>query len=176
MADCHFHVSKRLVLAIAVIGAAGVAGLFAQLRTHGFSARVKPSAIEMYVATAVRRLAIPPATRALVNPLSETPLRLAQARDHFADHCATCHGNDGSGKSMINAGLFPPAPDMRTSVTQGKSDGELLHIIREGVRFTGMPGWGGTDEENWKLVLFIRHLPHLSDEEQALMEETNHKR
>lgn len=173
MPDRYFRVSKRVVLAIVVVGVAGAAGLLAQLRTHGFSARVKPSAIETYVATTVRHFAIPPATRALVNPLAETPLRLAQARDHFADHCATCHGNDGSGKTMINDCLFPPAPDMRTQVTQAKSDGELLHIIREGVRFTGMPGWGGPDDENWKLVLFIRHLPQLSGEERAMMNEVN---
>lgn len=37
------------------------------------------------------------------------------------------------------------------------------------LRFTGMPGWGGEDEENWKLVLFIRHLPKLSQEELELM-------
>jgi len=34
-----------------------------------------------------------------------------------------------------------------------------------GSRFTGMPGWGGSDEENWKLVLFLRHLPNLTPEE-----------
>jgi hypothetical protein len=36
-----------------------------------------------------------------------------------------------------------------------------------------MPGWGGEDEENWKLVLFIRHLPQLSKVELDLMKEVN---
>ncbi len=36
-----------------------------------------------------------------------------------------------------------------------------------------MPGWGGGDEENWKLVLFIRHLPQLTTQELALMQEVN---
>ncbi len=74
---------------------------------------------------------------------------------------------------MINEGLYPPAPDLRADETQRLSDGELLYIIKNGIRFTGMPGWGGDNEDNWKLVLFIRHLPELSDKELALMKEIN---
>ena len=37
----------------------------------------------------------------------------------------------------------------------------------------GMPGWGGEDEENWKLVLFIRHLPELAEKELELMKDIN---
>ena len=107
------------------------------------------------------------------NPLSPTPLNVAEGRDHFADHCAICHANDGSGKTMINEGLYPPAPDLRDRDTQQLSDGELLSIIKNGIRFTGMPGWGGEDNENWKLVLFVRHLPELSDKELELMKEVN---
>jgi hypothetical protein len=32
---------------------------------------------------------------------------------------------------------------------------------------------GGEDDENWKLVLFIRHLPKLTHEELELMREVN---
>ena len=72
-----------------------------------------------------------------------------------------------------NEGLYPPAPDLRDEWTQGLSDGELFAVIKNGVRFTGMPGWGGEDEDNWKLVVFIRHLPELSPEERRLMVELN---
>jgi mono/diheme cytochrome c family protein len=98
---------------------------------------------------------------------------VAEWRDLFADHCATCHANDGSGRTMINSGLYPPAPDLRGRETQGLTDGEIFSIIKNGIRFTGMPGFGGGDEENWKLVLFIRHLPKLSAEEIGMMEEIN---
>ena len=107
------------------------------------------------------------------NPVEPTELAIAEARDHFADHCAICHANDGTGKTMINSGLYPPAPDMKQTETQALSDGELFYIIKNGVRFTGMPGWGGEDEENWKLVHFIRHLPRLTPKELELMQEIN---
>ena len=62
---------------------------------------------------------------------------------------------------------------MRARDTQDLTDGELFYIIKDGVRFTGMPGWGGEDEDNWKLVLFVRHLPALSPKEVDLMKEVN---
>lgn len=145
------------------------------MRSHGFSAREKPAEYEAFVARHLRRMASEPDAKSLKNPVEATPLAVAEGRDHFADHCATCHGNDGAGKTPINAGLYPPAPDMRQAETQELSDGELFYIIRNGIRFTGMPGWGGEDEENWKLVLFIRRLPQLSPQELELMEEKNPK-
>ena len=52
------------------------------------------------------------------------------------------------------------------------SDGELFWIIENGVRFTGMPAFGGVHraQDSWNLVLFIRHLPQLTMEERAEME------
>ena len=77
---------------------------------------------------------------------------------------------------MVNEGLYPPADDLRSDDVQKMPDGELFHVIREGVRFTGMPGWGGDDETNWELVLFVRHLPGLTAEEEAMMREVNGER
>src|SRR6266436_1334320 len=139
------------------------------LVTHTFSARAKPSALEAFLARKVRSLATPPAVKRLRNPLESTPVAIAQGRAHFAEHCAFSHGNNGDGKTVVNEGLYPPAPDLRETITQDLSDGEIFSIIQNGIRFTGMPGWGGEDGENWKLVLFIRHLLELSPEELKLM-------
>ncbi|HUS08776.1 MAG TPA: c-type cytochrome [Bryobacteraceae bacterium] len=144
------------------------------VKSHGFSARAKPSAMEAMLARHVRRIATDPGVKGRTNPLQPTPLAIAEARDHFADHCALCHANDGSGKTVIGANMYPPAPDMRDKGTQNLTDGELFSIIQNGIRFTGMPGWGGEDQENWQLVLFIRHLPQLSEKERQLMNEVNH--
>lgn len=34
-------------------------------------------------------------------------------------------------------------------------------------------GGGGSDEDNWKLVAFIRHLPEISEKELQFMKEVN---
>ena len=139
---------------------------------HGFSAREKPWRVEAFLARNVRRMAIPAGANRLENPLPSSPEILAEARDHFADHCAICHGNDGQGNTVIGRNLYPPAPDMTQEETQRLTDGELFYIIKNGIRFTGMPAWEEehTDEETWKQVLFIRHLPNLTPEELEMME------
>jgi len=45
-----------------------------------------------------------------------------------------------------------------------------MPVIRNGIRFTGMPGWG-EDEDNWKVVLFIRHVPSLKSDDLRRMDE-----
>jgi len=166
--------SAAVVLIVALLGSAG--GLYWYVTRHGFSAREPPSRLEAWLARRARGLATPADAKRMKNPLAATPMRVAEARDHFADHCALCHANDGSGKTPINEGLYPPAPDLREADTQSLSDGELLYIIKNGIRFTGMPGWGGGDDENWKLVLFIRHLANLTAEELDLMGEVQQQR
>jgi hypothetical protein len=73
--------------------------------------------------------------------------------------------------------MYPPPPDMRLAQTQNLTDGEIFYVINNGVRMTGMPGWGKshTPEDTWKLVLFIRRLPQLSAEEKKKMEKFNPK-
>jgi mono/diheme cytochrome c family protein len=137
----------------------------------GFSARAEPSRIETLAARYLRRISTGRVVREKVNPLRATPEILAEARDHFADHCSVCHAHDGSGQTPIGEGLYPPPPDLRAAPTQQLSDGELLHVIRDGVRFTGMPAFAGGDDETWPLVLFVRHLPELNPEELDLMRE-----
>jgi mono/diheme cytochrome c family protein len=113
----------------------------------------------------------------LPNPVALSSDVLAEARAHFADHCAQCHGNDGSGNTEIGQSLYPKAPDMRLAPTQSLTDGELYYIIQNGVRLTGMPAWGmkddDADEDSWKLVHFIRHLSELTPEQIEEMEKQN---
>jgi mono/diheme cytochrome c family protein len=158
---------------VAAFGATALLG--AVLLHGGISARAEPSATEARLARAVRGWAVPSDARDARNPIPASPSALAAGLAHFADHCATCHANDGSGQTAIGRHLYPRAPDMRKAATQDLTDGELFYIIENGVRLTGMPAWGGpgTAEGSWHLVHFIRHLPNLTDEERARMEALN---
>ena len=143
----------------------------AVLLVGGVSARPEPGAAEVALARRLRGALIPAGAREARNPLPLDPRLLAEGRDHFADHCASCHANDGSGDTALGRNLYPRAPDMRGPATQVLTDGELFYIIENGVRLTGMPAWGspGRAEESWKLVHFIRHLPALTPDERASM-------
>ena len=147
-------------------------------RANGFSARTQPTAVERVVMQGVHRLSVPRAAREAANPVAFSPEVWAQSRAHFADHCASCHANDGSGNTELGHNLFPRAPDMRAAGTQDKTDGELYWIIENGIRLTGMPAWGtggGNDLDTWKLVHFIRHLKELTPEQLKEMASLNPK-
>src|ERR1700688_2265473 len=169
----------KLVLLI-MIGVFAVGAIYATvLVRRGFSARENPSWLEAFAAQIAKSLAIP-ATYRLKNPYAPTAENIREGREHFADHCAICHGNDGSGDTLFGKGLYPKPPDMRAAETQNKSDGELYYTIENGVRLSGMPAFGeervpGGDNDTWKLVLFLRHLPGLTGDELKEMGQLNPK-
>jgi mono/diheme cytochrome c family protein len=172
------------VLAEVAIGAlllgllVGVFGFIRTLR-YGFSAHDAPTGMEAFLAGRMRHWSIPAELHKKTNPIPVTPETLAEGRAHFADHCASCHGNDGKGKTEMGQHLYPRAPDMTLPETQSQSDGELFATIENGVRLTGMPGWGngtaGSASGSWTLVHFIRHLPKITPEEIGEMEKLNPK-
>ncbi|MFO0774669.1 MAG: c-type cytochrome [Nitrospiraceae bacterium] len=175
-----FRVWFYLTLAFIVLPIAG-AGWFAYENfTSGFAAKdSKPHPAEIFAARLVRKLAIPAEQRQAKNPVIQTPAILKESLAHFADHCAVCHANNGSGDTPIGKNVYPPAPDLRGPDTQGMSDGELFWAIHYGIRFTAMPGWGSGDPskdlDSWKLVHFIRHLPSISPAELEEMRGLNPK-
>jgi mono/diheme cytochrome c family protein len=170
--------SFLILMGLAVLGA--VVAVAVSVLHDGLSSRVTPSKLETAIARNAHHFVIPLSARSAQNPVLASPEDMRDARRHFADHCAICHGNDGGGHTMIGNGLFPRPPDLRLPETQNLSDGELFWVIENGVRFTGMPafangGLHGGEQDSWKLVHFIRHLPHLSAEESAEMERYNPK-
>jgi mono/diheme cytochrome c family protein len=178
---------KQLVIALLLLLVAAAALSVVWMLHAGVSTRREPSAIERFIALRLRHLAIPASARERVDPLPASPDVIQEGLEHFADHCAICHANDGSGDTEIGRGLYPKAPDMRKEATQSLSDGELFYIIQNGVRFTGMPAWGSDPEapagqgephgedDNWELVRFIRHLPKIGRGELDEMERLNPK-
>jgi mono/diheme cytochrome c family protein len=166
-----------------LVGGIGIAALgfclaaMAYVRATGLKSRSAPGPVETSIAMAARRFAIPGTARERRSPVASTAQTLADGMAHFADHCASCHANDGSGHTEMGQGVYPRARDMRLAPTQHLSDGELFYVIENGIRFTGMPAWGtGTkagEESTWHLVQFIRHLPQLTESEIETMKQSN---
>ncbi len=171
-------VLKVLLLLVGIGFILGAAIVFA-VTSRGISAKEEPGRIETAIARTMRGLAVPRRDRSLKNPIRPSQEVLASGMSHWADHCAACHANDGSGETEIGLGLYPKPPDMRRSPTQSLTDGELFYIIENGVRLTGMPAWGtGTREgavASWHLVHFIRRLPKLTPGEIEEMKGLNPK-
>jgi mono/diheme cytochrome c family protein len=174
--------ATRLTKYLAVLGAAFVVltavvgGAAVLLLRQGISARPSPSGLEASVALWLRGLAIPGRYENMKNPVTANPEVIRTAMEHWADHCASCHANDGSGRTEMGQNMYPRPPDMRGKRTQSMSDGELYYIINQGVRLSGMPAWGtpgDNDRGSWELVAFIRRLPSLTPAEIDAMKAMN---
>jgi len=164
-----------IIMGVGIVGAFGWIGY--QLFTTGFSAKTEPHALEIFIARQIRHLAIPIEQRNTQNPIPLSPDVIKESLAHFADHCALCHANDGSGQTPIGKNVNPKAMDLRLPDIQSMSDGEIFWVIHNGIRFTAMPAWGegdpAEDKDSWNLVHFIRHLPQLTPEELDRMKALN---
>jgi hypothetical protein len=169
----------KVIGLVLLLGLAVGAAMLVRTVRSGLSAHEEPPYVEVVLSRTLRRLAVPSDLRGRKNPLPVTPAIVAEGRAHFADHCASCHGNDGKGQTPMGPNFYPKVPDLSLPDTQSQSDGALFATIENGIRLTGMPAWGnGTAASaygSWGLVHFIRHLPRITPEELAEMEQLNPK-
>jgi Cytochrome C oxidase, cbb3-type, subunit III len=87
--------------------------------------------------------------------------------EHYAAHCAVCHGAPGVPKGDIARGLYPPPPDLAKAAPL-YSPAELFWIVKHGIKMTGMPAWSDhSDEELWATVGFLEKLPGMSEQDYA---------
>jgi mono/diheme cytochrome c family protein len=96
------------------------------------------------------------------NPLQATADNIHEGAEHFQHHCQICHGLDGQNTGVPFAQkMSPPVADLASKDVQEYADGQLKWIIQNGIGPSGMPGWKDdlTDDEMWKMVLYLRHLP-----------------
>jgi predicted CXXCH cytochrome family protein len=160
------------IFSLLLIGLVLVASLYGiHLIRSGFSAADEPSTLEKVAARTARLLSIPSGAANEKNPFPASDENLREARERFADRCASCHGIDGKGRTNIGANLYPKPPDLGAAETQSLKDGEIHYIVKNGVRLSGMPAWGNPHaeeaQESWKLVIFIRSLGPLTAKEET---------
>lgn len=96
------------------------------------------------------------------NPFAASPENIADGKQAFDSYCSVCHGMDGQNTGVPFATLIsPPVPPLSSHFVQSYSDGQLKYVIENGIRPSGMPPSNGVfnDDDIWKMVLFIRHLP-----------------
>ncbi|HZQ91613.1 MAG TPA: c-type cytochrome [Terriglobales bacterium] len=119
-----------------------------------------PGKIETLMAEQAKKIAI--GGKDWKNPVASSATVIDEGRMHFQHHCQICHGNDGHNTGVPFAEkMSPPVADLGDKDVQEYSDGQLKWIVENGIKMTGMPGWKGIleDDEMWKIVHFIRHLP-----------------
>lgn len=134
------------------------AGMAAAVLLAGCRA-TPPNRLETSVIT-VAKHRIFVGNRKAKNPLPATPDTLDEGKEAFGHYCVACHGMDGQ-NTGVPFTMSPPAPSLASREVQSYTDGQLKWVIDNGIWPSGMPGSKGTlsDEEQWSIVAFLRHLP-----------------
>ena len=129
-------------------------------------ADVKPGLVEQTLAPWAQDRSVEARAAKEKNPYVGDAAAIAAGLDHYHVNCVMCHGAPGVEAGDLAKGLNPHAPSLDKDVSD-LSDGQLFWIVKHGIRMTPMPAFGPTqsDEEIWKIVAFIRHLPDLTPKE-----------
>lgn len=126
------------------------------------SALQEPGPVETRVANAAKHFLIRMASREGIpqRPL-DAKASIEAGATHYGLECSTCHGVDGHAQTPPGRWMYPRAADLTSKQVQSYSDRELFWIIKNGIRFTGMPGFGKLESPNhvWDLVNYVRTLP-----------------
>jgi cytochrome c553 len=84
---------------------------------------------------------------------------------HYDFGCRPCHGSPGEPMPAIPHAMTPHPPALQSRIEHWQPR-ELFHLVKHGVKFTGMPAWPAQqrDDEVWAMVAFLRILPSLDRE------------
>jgi mono/diheme cytochrome c family protein len=135
----------------------------------------KPLPFERFLASvaihaAVDREAIRP------SPVAATEANLAAGAKIYQAQCMVCHGSPDRPPTAIALGMYPKPPPLvrldKTGVTDD-SAGETYWKAKNGIRLTGMPGFGDSlsDTELWQVSLLLQHAHELPPSVSQLLRE-----
>jgi mono/diheme cytochrome c family protein len=103
--------------------------------------------------------AIPADAAKQINPVKPTAESIAQGKKYYGYDCAMCHGNNGDGKGDVAIDEKLKIEDFANPATlQGKTDGELFYIIKNGHEHMPAEPVRFKSDELWNLINYIRTL------------------
>jgi cytochrome c553 len=155
--------SRIVQLVLALAAALPVLGfLFLWSGLYSVAASRGHWAIMEWVLTFAMRNSVKTHALAITAPPLDRADLVALGAAHFHSGCAYCHGAPGVPISPIAGGMLPPPPDLAVQMRPWR-DRELFWIVKNGIKYTGMPAWAAQqrDDEVWALVAFLRRLPAL---------------
>lgn len=131
------------------------------IMTRNIGALPAPGPFETRMLTTIRDWYI---HKAAANVASSVPAvdasEISAGQGLFSMACASCHGTDGRNPTKIGKSMYPRVLDLGSPRVQKLSNPELFWVIKNGIRFSGMPGFGNTfsDVEIWQAAYYVRSL------------------
>ena len=153
-----------IVFAVVVAAAVGY-GVITTGTIPAAASDTKPVFLEQWAARTSLRATLDRDAPKGPNPVQLTDANLIAGIGLYAKHCAICHGTakgDPSATAIAN-GEYPGPPQLATDGVEDDPEGWTYWKIMNGIRWTGMPSWKGTlnDQDAWTLALFLKHMDKL---------------
>jgi cytochrome c553 len=95
-------------------------------------------------------------------PKLDYPNMIRLGAAHFHRSCAFCHGAPGIPVNPIAKHMLPPPPELAVTMRPWQPN-ELFWIVKNGFKYTGMPGWVAIEREDeiWAVVAFLTRVQAL---------------
>jgi len=105
-------------------------------------------------------------------PVSADETNLLAGAQLYQEHCAVCHGLSAGPETAIAKGMFPKPPQFLQG--HGVTDdpvGETYWKAKNGIRLTGMPGFGPSmsEQQLWQVSLLLAHADKLPPSAQKVL-------
>ncbi len=92
------------------------------------------------------------------NPVPITMEFMARGQERYNIYCAVCHAPTGAGNGIVVSRGYLPPPNFHDERIRNMPDGEIFHVITNGVR--NMPPYRKQIpvEDRWAIVAYLRAL------------------
>ena len=158
------EIVKALLAWLVILAAVGVLVAFGVIYSGIFNvaATIEDAPPLRWVLIATREASIQRQARAIDAPPMGGPEQLDNGFRFFRQDCAMCHTPPGREPTMMAKGLNPLAPPL-AELVEDMTDAELYWVTKNGIRFTGMPAWVSShdDQDLWDVVAFMRRSPNM---------------
>jgi len=135
------------------------------LATLGFlptRANVAPSQSESHFAMSALDSSVERHAPHLNNPVPVTDENLIDGLKIYTMNCALCHGGIDRQAGQLEHSLYPEPPNL---ISDPDTDPEwhIFYIIKNGVRYTGMPAWDKSlaADDMWKVTALLSRIDKL---------------
>lgn len=154
----NFVLGILVTVVVVLLGGLGVA-LLGFLPTR---ANTVPPEMERHFAMSALDNSVERHAPRVNNPVPPTDENLIEGLKIYTMNCALCHGGIDRQPSTLEKSFYPPPPNL---ILDPVDDPEwhVFYVIRNGVRYTGMPAWDKTlsDPDIWKLTAFLARMEKL---------------
>jgi thiosulfate dehydrogenase len=154
----NFILGIVVTLAVLILGGLGIA-LLGFIPTN---ANATPHQLESHIAMSALDASTEHHAAHINSPVLPSAENLIDGMKIYTMNCSLCHGTLDKKPSPLANSFYPPPPQL-VQDPPDDPDWHNYYVIRNGVRYTGMPAWDKalSDQDIWKVTIFLSHMEKL---------------